>query len=399
VPLASNNIGKGEMISRKYITVLAIAAGGILVAGVLLKPEKRAPEPPSPSETARLQRLLRAEEMRRSAGYLAERARAASRSVVWAPGQEASGVAWSSGQVVTAAKRSRSGVPLAAVAGDNSASPATVAGPPEQKNWTLIVARNEGADPLWTAALYGGERPATCGRATYRELAIGSPLSESFAGAGIFDLEGNLVGIVGRCKDRRVAITARDVPALLEAAAAIENRIPDTLGFSAGALSIGERSYFRAESGLLVRTVWLDSRAWRSGLRPGDVIVSIAGQRVEKLNDLRPLLEAPAPLPLTVIRNGRQETVTAGAADDAAAGAADLGLELEARTFPRATVAVSPGSAAYRAGLRTGDAIVQIGRRTNPSVLEARRALSGPGEAVYLVYERDSQRTGVLLTK
>jgi Trypsin-like serine proteases, typically periplasmic, contain C-terminal PDZ domain len=44
------------------------------------------------------------------------------------------------------------------------------------------------------------------------------------------------------------------------------------------------------EIGVLVNDVPEETVAWRSGLRPGDVIVNVAGQQVESLNQLRELI-------------------------------------------------------------------------------------------------------------
>lgn len=395
-----SSLANTEIISRRYVAVLALAAVAILIIGVLLKPEKPTPEPPSPSETARLQRLLRAEELHRMAGYLAERALAAAPYVVWTAEQNSSGVKLRSGQVVTAALDSRGGAPLVAVATKDRSPAVKIGNPPTGENWTLVVARGVDGEPLWNAALYGGEKAGTCGTVRYRELAVNVPSSPAFAGAGVFDVEGNLIGVVGRCRDQHVTVAARDVRSVLRAADSIDSRIPDRFGFVAAPLTRVEAQFFELESGLLVRTVWQRSPAERAGLRPGDVIVSVNGGPAALVEHLGPLLADADPASLSVFRNGRATQITIGLPEDSLPDVAGLGLEPEAQTPPRATVTVHPDTPAYRAGLRTGDAIVRIGARSNPSSLEIRRLLTrANGAPTYVVYERDSRHTGVLLSK
>jgi serine protease Do len=67
-------------------------------------------------------------------------------------------------------------------------------------------------------------------------------------------------------------------------------------------------------NGALVASVTPDSPAARAGIKQGDVIVAAAGHQIKSLHDL-PLLVAATPpgrkLDLTVLRNGRQQSLVA----------------------------------------------------------------------------------------
>jgi membrane-associated protease RseP (regulator of RpoE activity) len=68
----------------------------------------------------------------------------------------------------------------------------------------------------------------------------------------------------------------------------------------------------RLETGVLVNDVPEETPAWKSGLRPGDVIVNVAGQPVASLNQLRELVMMRAPervAPLRIIREKKAQDV------------------------------------------------------------------------------------------
>jgi S1-C subfamily serine protease len=233
----------------------------------------------------------------------------------------------------------------------------------------------------------------------YRELAVAIPSGSAFAGAGVFDMDGNLVGVVGRCRNEHVAIAARDVPSVLQTAVSVENLIPHRLGFLATPMKEREKEYFSVQSGLEVHTVRQHSLSDRAGLRPGDVIVAVADQEITSAHDLAPLLES-APPSLTIVRNGVKSKLTIPSPEETVSDAGDLGLDATALPTARTIVTVRPGSPAYEAGLRTGDVIVRIGLRVNPSAIEIRRLLARRnGQPTFVVYERGMERTGVLVSK
>jgi serine protease Do len=86
------------------------------------------------------------------------------------------------------------------------------------------------------------------------------------------------------------------------------------LGINGDDLSGQLGSYFGAPGGegVLVREVTSGSPAEKAGMKAGDVIVKIDGERIRNLNDLREKLTAKRekkPLPVTVIRKGAETTL------------------------------------------------------------------------------------------
>jgi membrane-associated protease RseP (regulator of RpoE activity) len=83
-------------------------------------------------------------------------------------------------------------------------------------------------------------------------------------------------------------------------------------GANMSTVSLALAKVLRLETGVLVVDVPEETPAWRSGLRPGDVIVNVAGQPVASLNQLRELVMMRAPervAPLRIIREKKAQDV------------------------------------------------------------------------------------------
>jgi serine protease Do len=165
--------------------------------------------------------------------------------------------------------------------------------------------------------------------------------------------------------------------------------------------------------GALVSDVERGGPAAAAGLQRGDVITRLNGEAVTDSNVLRNSIAELAPgtqVTLTVLRNGKEQTLTAKlGALDAARGerstggtpqeSGRFGLSVEPLTPETArergvsatsgvlVAEVVPGSRAADAGLRPGDVIEQVDRKPVTSVEELRSALSsGDRPAVLLVH-------------
>ncbi len=77
-------------------------------------------------------------------------------------------------------------------------------------------------------------------------------------------------------------------------------------------LNPGLGSYFGTEEGVLVTQVVEGSPAHGAGLRPGDVVVEVAGERVRSVPELRQALERgyrSPPVPVRILRERRELTL------------------------------------------------------------------------------------------
>ena len=145
-------------------------------------------------------------------------------------------------------------------------------------------------------------------------------------------------------------------------------------------------------TGALVGDVSPDSPADKAGLKSGDVITQFNGQPIQDASQLKLRVAESAPgsiAQLSVSRNGESKTfdVTLGSLPDkqvakadgnrgtarkealAGVGVADLDqntraeLNIPANVHGAVITQVAPDSAAYEAGLRTGDVITELNRQ------------------------------------
>jgi len=168
----------------------------------------------------------------------------------------------------------------------------------------------------------------------------------------------------------------------------------------------------KEDAGVLVAEVMKDSPAAGGGVRSGDVVVSFGGTPVRDVPDLQKRVAAVEPgraTPLTVMRDGKNVNLTVKIGEqppdeNAAEAPADeiLGLTVEPLTPETArenrltarggllVTDVTPGSAGAAAGIRAGDAILEVNRRPVPDADALKRAVSAlkPGDSVPVYLQR-----------
>jgi serine protease Do len=174
----------------------------------------------------------------------------------------------------------------------------------------------------------------------------------------------------------------------------------------------------KEQSGVLVAEVMKDSPAEAAGLKPGDVVVEFGGAPVKDVGELQKRVAAVEPgraTPLVVIRDkartslsvkiGEQPGDTAGPIAPPSKEET-LGLTVEPLT-PEASrqfklgarsgvvvTGVIPGSSGEQAGIRPGDAILEVNRQPVTDVESFRRIIAAvkAGEAVPVYLQRAGGR-------
>ncbi|HKY08539.1 MAG TPA: DegQ family serine endoprotease [Candidatus Binatia bacterium] len=154
----------------------------------------------------------------------------------------------------------------------------------------------------------------------------------------------------------------------------------------------------KQRAGALVADVVQGGPAEKAGLKSGDVIVEFNKKEIKDSSDLPPVVARVAPgtaVPIKVVRDGKQISlpITVGELQDNEVAASpgqqgELGLALQPLTpdvaqslgLERAeglvVASVKPGSAADEAGLRSGDVITQVNRRTVKNLADYNREVS-----------------------
>ena len=397
---------------RKYVALLAVAAGLILVLGIWARPDSRGDDAPpvsSPAELMGLQRMTQRRNVQEMAVFFSEVAANASRHLTWVAGNRSTALIWDvDGTLVTAAGTEefpaitlvRTAEQLEAEAHRAVASPlfpivslrvgASDAFQPVQRvpidvllagDWLVAVARREDGSYAFAPGIYGGSAPTTCGEFSFQEVTYNVNFNETMLGAGLFDLDGHLIGVIIRCEDRLAVMASADVPAALEQAASFGAQLVARYGFRVKPAALPEDAE-RPAQGVEVAEVWIGKAADRAGIRPGDRILSLDGTEVEAVDDLLPLV---LPVAREIVElKGRRGTRAVGFTLSARGGAVPssgarpdgAGLDFRA---PRKGVAidlVARGSSAEQAGLRSGDVVLWVNGREPVDTATLRRLLA-----------------------
>jgi hypothetical protein len=395
-------------VSRRYLAALAVAACLVLGIGLFVRQRLLRADTPAaaapPSEASTLQQLSRGAQLQRMSEFLTERAAAAATLVEYRPDLEATGVRWTSDLIVST--RPDQLVVAVRAPADTARSAATIASDSIRRGWLLVVGRGADGRVISTSALEGGRMATQCGERNVEEYVLGVTLPAALAGAGLFDLDGRVLGIVVRCADRLAAIPAREVARLLADTASTRHRARDAYGVSVQPLDERARAHFGSDSGLLVTEVRRGRGAALADLRPGDLILAIDGRPATDGADLGRLVDGASADSHVVTRRRDRATAevrlappTAAAAPDRADPATTLGIGV-APAAPRGVevTAVRPGSAAAAAGMRPGDRLLRVGPTTVTSPAVAERLLAAAADRpTFIVFERDSVERGILV--
>ncbi|WP_018873893.1 DegQ family serine endoprotease [Thioalkalivibrio sp. ALJ16] len=157
--------------------------------------------------------------------------------------------------------------------------------------------------------------------------------------------------------------------------------------------------------GAVITRVTRASAAERAGLMPGDIVLRVEGQTVRSAADLRNrlgLLRAGSQVRLDVLRDGAEQTLVARLdrpesrrVEGAAIHPRLDGVRVSETSAPDgrsrvAVIAVEPGSAGQRAGLRPGDVLLAINRQRIERLSDLPQQLA-PHQTLELQLRRGNQ--------
>lgn len=205
-------------VNRRYVATLAGIAVILLLGGLLARSWLTPTETPStaapPSQATAMQQLSMEGQMRRTATFVAERVAATAPSVMYMPVSGASGVRWNRDTVLTADSATivRAVIVLAS---DPALRLPTIAPDSVRRDWLLIVARDSANHVLSTTGLAGGRSSIDCGGRSVETYVLGAPLDERFAGGGIFNVAGEMLGMAAWCGGRLRALPVSELRRLL----------------------------------------------------------------------------------------------------------------------------------------------------------------------------------------
>ena len=240
------------------------------------------------------------------------------------------------------------------------------------------------------------------------------------SGGPLLDTRGRVVGINSQIFSNSGGYMGVSFAIPIDMAMNVVGQLKDTGQVRRGQIGVSLQVIDRAmveqwdlpdARGALVTRVFPGTPAERAGLRPGDVIRSFNGTRIDTSSDLPPLVGALVPgteVRMTLLRDGKEREVALelgklgdilAAASGGPAGAPQAGpapqgnalgihgqdLDRDARLDlglePDEGVAIADvEGAAARAGLRPGDVVLSVGREPVGTVGELDAELAGAGE-------------------
>jgi S1-C subfamily serine protease len=255
---------------------------------------------------------------------------------------------------------------------------------------------------VFAAANFRQSAPATCGFAPVREVVSSLSFTRAMVGGGLFNIDGELLGVILPCRDHIVAIDTTSVDNILRRADTVEERLLARYGIAFSRLSEEEQRYFKGIDGLLVREVWIGALGDGTGLWPGDIITALNRKAVATIDDLRALMAPPeTPFELRVRRGARNLTfalVSSSIRPGLTVPAPDAGLVLDSSLKTYRIESVVPGSRAAAAGIEPGDRLVRINRAELRNLEQVQRTMTARKAAPMLLeIQRDARRIAIVM--
>jgi len=419
----------------RYIFILAVAAGLILVIGWFLRPDESSTEAPvsAPSqvELSRLPTMTVRRDLEDMSEFFTQLGDDLSSTVVRLGSVRRSGVIWSADRVVTARVGWRFPAAVTVGAGGIEVGAYTaVSGPhlpvaalrtpelagvvPPQARPLETLSPGEWVLAAWQGDTRHGFAPGTflgvarrgCGEHRLEELATSVPIRAEMLGGGIYDLDGNLLAVLLRCDGGPVAVTVGSVAALLDGGESHDSRLRARWGIQVELLPAAEAFHFGLGNGLIVRQLWERYAGEAAGLRPGDVLLTLDGVPLHEVEALRILESDAAPgqeVFMVEVRRGLETILIPLPArgidtllDVEAPDTTGLVWEQAALGYPVASVL--PGTRAAAVGVAAGDRLLRVDHQEPESLDVIRELLSEErGGPAFLELARDGRRWGVLL--
>src|SRR5262245_21724311 len=290
--------------------------------------------------------------------------------------------------------------------------------------WAIAIGNPFGLDRTVTAGIISATGRTHVGVATYEAfIQTDASINPGNSGGPLLNLEGRVVGINTAIVSSGQGI-GFSIP--INMAREIMTQLMDKGRVVRGWLGIAIQDLTpelaagcggKPGTGVLVSEVMKDSPAETGGVKSGDIITEFAGGAIKDVTDLQKrvaAVEPGQPMPMKVIRDKSSTTLTIKIGEqpgeEAVAAVAPkeemLGLKVEPLTPEAAqrfkltaktgllVTDVAAGSSGEAAGIRPGDAILEVNRQPVSNVESFKRVVGAakPGDPVPVYLQRGGGR-------
>jgi hypothetical protein len=217
---------------RRHIASLAAGAVIVLALGLAARDALIGPDaPPSapPSEAAPLQRFSQESQLRDIAAYISGRVALVAPMVVRVDSVGASGLRWGERDTIITTSPERPVILVDPAAPDTVRPRLPAPQDSVRRDWLIVVARDPGGRIVSGYGIDGGRASGSCGPHVIEKMVLGMAITREFAGAGIFDLDGRVRGMVVSCGVELAPIPLREVTRLISDTTSVAAPA-DTLG-------------------------------------------------------------------------------------------------------------------------------------------------------------------------
>ena len=300
----------------------------------------------------------------------------------------------------------------------------------EVGDWVLAFGNPFGLSHTLTAGIVSAKGRTGIGLTDYENfIQTDAAINPGNSGGPLVNLDGEVVGMNTAIFSRSGGYMGIGFAIPINMAQNIRQQLVDQGSVTRGRLGIYIQDLTRdlAESfgidqrqGILIAQVMNDSPAEEAGLKQGDVILEVDGDKVAKVGSFRNRISLTAPgteVELLVLRDGDEITIeaTIGAMETDQQGRPvdsdelpELGMRLQPLTEELAqqfgyegssgvlVAEVEPGSAAAEAGIRRGDLIEEVNRVDINNPQDVKQAIRESGKKTVLLLVRNSEASRYL---
>ncbi len=304
----------------------------------------------------------------------------------------------------------------------------------EVGDWVLAFGNPFGLSHTLTAGIVSAKGRSGIGLNDYENfIQTDAAINPGNSGGPLVNLDGEVVGMNTAIFSRSGGYMGIGFAIPINMAKSIRTQLIENGTVQRGRIGVYIQDLDRAlaesfgidqNGGILVAQVMEDSPAQKAGLKQGDVILELNGDKVDKVAKFRNQVALTAPgtkIKLLVLRDGDKKTikVEVGALEDggtsAAAGATDqlpkLGMTLQKLTPELAgqlgyenaqgvvVTSVDSDSLAARAGIRRGDLIEEVNRTQVSSPDQVKKLIADSNKKTVLLLVRQGEASRYLALK